>query len=179
MLVHATHELEEAGYDPADLPDRSTSFRVGFVRITASLKDGTFEGLSGITRNGNTTATTVTTSDSNINNTRISGNLRMGQGQGFFKASVAGLSADVEATVDHVDMYYEIEYRVGQIMNLTRFEITDVGTIDVEISGLGSYLSRVTNLATNLISDYIAGTFEDEVQVAIQNYLTSNGPFVG
>jgi len=62
---------------------------------------------------------------------------------------------------------------------LTRFEITDVGTIDVEISGLGSYLSRLTNLATNLISDYIASTFEDEVQVAIQNYLTSNGPFVG
>ena len=63
---------------------------------------------------------------------------------------------------------------------LTNFEITDVGTIDVDINGLGvlgNKLSKVVTLASNLISDYIAGTFEDEVQVAIQNYLTNLGPF--
>ena len=178
MLVNAANDLKTAGYDPAVLPDSSTSWRVVFVTITARLEDGTFVGLSNITRNGDTTFNTST------NSFMISGNLRMSQSKGFLTASASGggisASADVEVTVDHVDMLYEIETCVSCMRTLTNFEITDVGTIDVDINGLGvlgNKLSKVVTLASNLISDYIAGTFEDEVQVAIQNYLTNLGPF--
>ena len=170
MLVNAANDLKTAGYDPAVLPDSSKSWSKWGFKITLELKDGTFEGLSGITRNGDTNG-----NSSDCVTWLISGNLRMSQSKGFLKASVLSLSADIEATVDHVDMLYEIEARQGQIMNLTRFEITDVGTIDVEISGIGTYLSKIITLTTNLISDYIAGIFEDEVQVAMQNYLTNMG----
>ena len=173
MLVNAINDLKTAGYDPAVLPDSSKSWRKWGIKITLELKDGTFEGLSGITRNGDTNG-----NSSDCVTWLISGNLRMSQSKGFLKASVLSLSADIEATVDHVDMLYEIEARQGQIMNLTKFEITDVGTIDVEISGIGTYLGKIITLTTNLISDYIAGIFEDEVQVAMQNYLTNMGILV-
>ena len=51
----ATNAIVAGGYDPAVLPEKSTSVKEGFTAVTVKLRDGTIEGLSGITRIGNVT----------------------------------------------------------------------------------------------------------------------------
>ena len=178
-LSQANNAIIAGGYDPAILPEKSTSFKKGFIRVSAKLKDGTVEGLSDITRIG----------DVNVDETsgksgyQFSGKLGISQSKATYTASVSGgklisKSVNAVAFIDNVGMSYEIETCDDCPMTLTKLKIT-VGKIDVNIKGLGvlgKHLGKVTSLASNEIKGYIISTYKEEVANEIQKTLDDIGP---
>ena len=146
------------------------------------LKARTIYGLSGIKRIGDTTYT------GNLFNKakdlylstslpKISGTVRASDLSENERYAVAvGVSRSEEtfsasATIDHVDIEYEIEACVGCSMTLTKLDIT-VGRINVSTEGLevlGEHLSEVSTLASNAIKEWIVDTFKGVVSTKIQN----------
>ena len=172
----ATNAIVAGGYDPAVLPEKSTSVKEGFTAVTVKLRDGTIEGLSGITRIGNVT---VPETSENFE-FQFSGKLGISQGKATYKytASVSNyllVSLDVVATIDQVGMEYEIETCNGCSMILTNFEIT-VGRIDVNIKGHG-VVDWITSLVSNAIKGYIISVYKEEVEREIQKALDDFGPW--
>ena len=173
------------GLDPADLPGGSVSFHqtIGFIEFTgkAELKDGRFEGLSSIVRNGETSFNF----DPANGKLTLAANVGMGQGKAHYKASASiagiGVSASADATVAHVDLYFEAEMCLteGCSLQLTKFDIKDIGKIDVSFHGLGPLdwiLDLVVDLAANLIKDFLADIFEGDIQGIIQGVLDNLVP---
>ena len=176
ILDMATNAIVAGGYDPAVLPEKSTSVKEGFTAVTVKLRDGTIEGLSGITRIGNVT---VPETSENFE-FQFSGKLGISQGKATYKytASVSNyllVSLDVVATIDQVGMEYEIETCNGCSMILTNFEIT-VGRIDVNIKGHG-VVDWITSLVSNAIKGYIISVYKEEVEREIQKALDDFGPW--
>ena len=173
------------GLDPTDLPGGSVSFRkkIVFVPVKgkAELKDGRFEGLSRIFRNGDI----VPNLDLANNKFGLSANIGMVQGKAHYKASASfnGLrvSASADARVDHVNLFFKAEMCLseGCSLQLTRFDIKDIGKIDVTFHGLGPLnwiLKSVVNLAANKIRDSLADKFERDIQRIIQRALDDLDP---
>ena len=174
ILVDVAKDIKDGGYDPAILPPKSTSFKMWPIKVTATLKDGKIEGLSDITRNGDTLHT-------GKNPMLVSGNLKIGQTKAYIAAFASGgpisVSGLTEATIDRVDIAYEIETCRGCPMTLTKLDIA-VGQINVNIKGLGvlgKHLGKVTSLASNLIKGYIINTYKGVVATEIQNALDDHG----
>ena len=180
VLENARELILANGLDPADLPGGSVSFHqtIGFIEFKgkAELKDGRFEGLSSIARNGDT----AFNFDPANNKLGLSANIGIGKGKAHYKASASiagvGVSATADATVDHVNIFFEAEMCLteGCSLQLTKFDIKDIGNIDVSFSGLGPLdwiLDLVVNLAANLISDFLADIFEGDIQGIIQGVL--------
>ena len=185
VLENARELILANGLDPADLPGGSVSFHqtIGFIEFKgkAELKDGRFEGLSGIVRNGDT----AFVFDPVNNKLSLSANVGMGKGKAHYKASASiagvGVSASADATVDHVNLFFEAEMCLteGCSLQLTKFDVKDIGNIDVSFHGLGPLdwiLDLVVNLAANLISDFLADIFESDIQSIIQGVLDNLVP---
>ena len=139
------------------------------------MRDGTIEGLSGITRIGN-----VTVPETSEFFFHFSGKLGISQGKATYKytAWVSGyilVSLDVVATIDQVGMEYEIENCKGCSAILTNLEIT-VGRIDVNIKGHG-VVDWITSLVSNAIKGYIISVYKEEVEREIQKALDDFGPW--
>ena len=154
------------------------------------LKSRTIYGLSGIKRIGDTTYTgnlfnkakdiILSTSLPKISGTVRASDLSAAESY----AAAVGISRSEEtfsasATIDHVDIEYEIEACVDCSMTLTKLDIT-VGRINVSTEGLevlGEHLSEVSTLASNAIKEWIVDTFKGVVATKIQNVLDVKGPF--
>ena len=175
-------------------PQASIYFEQGINMVQAQwsiwLKSRTIKGLSGIKRIGDTTYT------GNLFNKakdlylstslpKISGTVRASDlSENERYAAAVGVSRSEEtfsasATIDHVDIEYEIEACVGCSMTLTKLDIT-VGKINVSTEGLGvlgEHLSEMSTLASNAIKEWIVDTFKGVVATKIQNVLDVKGPF--
>ena len=154
------------------------------------MKSRTIKGLSGIKRIGDTTFTgnvfnaakdiILPTSLPKISGTVRASDLRTAEKY----AAAVGVSRSEEsfyafATIDHVDIEYEIEACVGCSMTLTKLVIT-VGTINVSTKGLevlGEDLIEVSTIASNAIKEWIVATFKGVVATKVQNVLDVKGPF--
>ena len=155
------------------------------------MKSRTIYGLSGIKRIGDTTYTgnlfnkakdiILSTSLPKISGTVRASDLSAAE---RYAAAVVPVSRSEEtfsasATIDHVDIEYEIEACVGCSMTLTKLDIT-VGRIDVSTEGLevlGEHLSEMSPLASNAIKEWIVDTFKGVFSTKIQNVLDVKGPF--
>ena len=181
VLEKAKEMIVTKGLDPTDLPSIHKTFSFIKLKGKAELKDGQFEGLSRIVRNGDTSFNL----DLANNKLGLSANIGINQGKAHYKASAniegGDVSASADATVDHVNLYFEAEMCLseGCSLQLTRFDIKDIGKIDVTFHGLGDLneiLKSVVNLAANKISDSLADKFESDIQRIIQGVLDDLDP---
>merc|ERR1712001_417672 len=153
--------IAENGLDPADLPDGEVGFTqdIGFITLHGSAKvyDGFFQGLSTITRNGDTSFSF------NDDTLQLTANIGMGGSKAGYSASASfmdiGVSASADIDISKVDVYFSAEMCLtgeGCSLQLKTFDIKEIGNIGVHIHGLGPLdwiLGTVTGFVADLIRD--------------------------
>merc|ERR1712001_617259 len=157
--------IAENGLDPADLPDGEVGFSqdIGFITLHGSAKvyDGFFQGLSTITRNGDTSFSY------NDDTLTLTANIGMG-------GSKAGYSATAEFQGIGISASADMCTGEGCTLQLSTFDIKEIGNIDVHIHGLGPLdwiLGTVTGFIADLIRDFLADILEGPIKDLLQGIL--------
>merc|ERR1712223_41015 len=108
--------IAENGLDPADLPDGEVGFSqdIGFITLHGSAKvyDGFFQGLSTITRNGDTSFSY------NDDTLTLTANIGMGGSKAGYSATAEfqgiGISASADIDISKVDVYFSADMCTGE-----------------------------------------------------------------
>ena len=180
VLENLKTVIVEGGLDPASLPDGEVSFSQTILGITfhgsAKVYEGFFGGLSTIRRNGDTSFTFDPTS----NNLKLTAHVGLSDANAGYSARAEfmdiGIGASADARINGVDVYFEADMCVDQgcSLKLTRFDITNIGNIDVHFDGLGPLdwiLDLVVDLVARLIKDWLADILEGPIKDLLQGIL--------
>lgn len=171
--------IVEQNLDPAALPDGEVGFSDTILGVTfhgsAKVYNGYFQGLSTIARSG-----TTSLEDLGNGQFKLSANLGIGRSTAGYSASAEfmgiGVSASASATISKVDCFLEAEMclQSGCKANLKKFEIKEIGNIDVDFDGLGPLdwiLGTVTGFVADLIKDFLKDVIEGPIRDLLQGVL--------
>ena len=143
---------------------------------SAKVYNGFFRGLSSIGRNGDTSLTF----DQANNNIALTAHIGLGKSTAGYSARAefmgVGVSASADADIDHVNVYFEANmcFEEGCKLQLTKFDITDIGSINVHVHGLGPLdwiLGTLTGFIADLIRGFLADVLEGPIRDLLQNAL--------
>lgn len=175
VLENLRRVIIEENLDPLPLPSEEASFSETILGITfhgkARVYDGFFRGLSSIVRNGPTSFELLDNGQ-----LKLTANVGLGRSSAGYSASASfmdiGVSASASADIAKVDCYLEAEMclQPGCSLKLSKFEIKDIGDIDVDIDGLGP-LGWILGLLTGLIADLIKGALYDVIEGPLRDLL--------
>ena len=92
-----------------------------------------------------------------------------------------GISASADAKIETVKVFFEAEMCLasGCSLQLTKFDITEIGHIDVNIDGLGPLgwiLETVVGLIADLIRGFLADILEGPIKDLLQGILNDLVP---
>ena len=171
VLVNVANAIEDGGFDPAILPSKDISFKIGLIKVKGSLSGGQISGLGKLARIGLTRYITPPNTKA-----KISGNLMISDTNAYM--TVKGRRkqlARLEAIIDPLDIKYEIETCDGCSMTLTKLDII-VGRIAVTAGGdIFGINIGINTVASDLIKEWIAVTFKGVLATDIQNALVDKG----
>merc|ERR1719237_1858085 len=136
VLVNVAKMVIEQGYDPAELPGDEVHFSqdIGFITIHGSARydQGHFDGLSTLHRTGDTQLCVGDTIDVHANI-----GVREARAGYHVAAEFQGLEigATANAKIASIDIYFEASVALSGEggLQIGRFEITNVGHIDVSV----------------------------------------------
>ena len=180
VLENLRQVIAENNLDPAPLPDGSVGFSDTILGITfhgsASVSDGYFRGLSTIARNGGTNL------DFNADTSKVtlSANVGIGASKAGYSARAefmgVGVSASADIDVEKIDVYFDAEMCIteGCTLKLTKFDIKEIGHIDVHVHGLGPLdwiLDTVVGFVADLIRGFLADVLEGPIRDLLQGIL--------
>lgn len=185
VLENLKAVIVQEGLDPAPLPPGEVKFSETILGITfhgsATVYDGFFGGLSTILRNGDTSFSFDPTS----NNLKLTAHVGLEDATAGYKARAEfmdiGIGASADARIRGVDVYFEADMCVneGCSLQLTKFDITDLGDIEVHFDGLGPLdwiLDLVVDLVGGLIKDWLADILEGPIKDLLQGILDEMVP---
>ena len=119
------------------------------------------------------------------NKLSLSANIGINDAKAGYAASAefmdVGISASADAKIQTVKVYFEAEMCLssGCSLALTKFDITEIGHIDVDINGLGPLgwiLEVVVDLIADLIRGFLADILEGPIKDLLQNILNDLVP---
>ena len=171
VLVNVANAITDDGFDPANLPSKDISFKIGLIKVKASLSGGKISGLGKLARIGLTRYITPPNTKA-----KISGNLMISDTNAYMTINNrrGKKLARLEAIIDPLHIKYEIETCDGCSMTLTKLDIM-VGRIAVS-AGIGPYGTiTIYDVASDLIKEWIAVTFKGVLATDIQNALVDKG----
>merc|ERR1711990_146638 len=182
VLVNVAKMVVEQGYDPAELPGDEVHFSqdIGFITIHGSARydHGHFDGLSTIHRTGETQLCAGETIDIHANI-----GLRDARAGYHVAAEFQGIEvgASAEAKINSIDIYFEASMALSGEggLQLGRFEITNVGHIDVSVSGLGPLdwiLGKLAGAIADTIKGFIIPLIEGPIRDILQNIINGMLP---
>merc|ERR1711872_234093 len=160
VLLNVAKMVVEQGYDPAELPGDEVHFSqdIGFITIHGSARydQGHFDGLSTIHRTGETQLCVG-------DNIAVHANIGIRDARAGYHvaAEFQGIEvgASAEAKISSIDIY---------------FEITNVGHIDVSVSGLGPLdwiLGKLVGAIADTIKGFIIPLIEGPIRDILQNII--------
>ena len=87
-----------------------------------------------------------------------------------------GISASADIDISKVDVYFSADMCTGEgcTLQLSTFDIKEIGNIDVHIHGLGPLdwiLGTVTGFIADLIRDFLADILEGPIKDLLQGIL--------
>jgi len=182
VLANVAKMVIEQGYDPAELPGDEVHFSqdIGFITIHGSARydQGHFDGLSTIHRTGETQLCAGDTIDVHANI-----GLRDARAGYHVAAEFQGIEvgASAEAKISSIDIYFEASMALSGEggLQLGRFEITNVGHIDVSVSGLGPLdwiLGKLAGAIADTIKGFIIPLIEGPIKDILQNIINGMLP---
>merc|ERR1719369_222323 len=185
VLEKLRQVIAENGLDPAGLPDGEVGFSQTILGITfhgsAKVYNGFFQGLSSIKRNGDTSFTF----DPNAEKVTLTANVGLNDAKAGYSARAEfmdiGVSATADVKISKVDVYFSADMCIqdGCTLQLSTFNIKEIGNIDVNIDGLGPLgwiLGEVVGLVADLIRDFIADIIEGPIKDLLQDILNDLVP---
>jgi len=183
ILGYLQGVIAEQGLDPADLPGAHASFSDTVLGITfhgsADCYNGKLSGLSTLHRSGNTDFTL----DEHTLTLLASLGLNDLSGHYDAKAEFMGVSVGAGATlkINSVDVYFSaiMPLENGGSLQIQEFQITNIGHIDIDISGLGPLnwiLETVVGAIGNVIRDFLADVLEGPIKGLLQDLLDQYVP---
>ena len=170
VLVNVANAITDDGFDPAILPSKDISFKIGLIKVKASLSGGKISGLGKLARIGLTRYITPPNTKA-----KISGNLMISDTNAYMTINNrrGKKLARLEAIIDPLHIKYEIETCDGCSMTLTKLDIF-VGRIFFGMS-IGGLNVKIYDVASDLIKEWIAVTFKGVLATDIQNALVDKG----
>ncbi|XP_023349348.1 uncharacterized protein LOC111718083 [Eurytemora carolleeae] len=182
ILTFVQAVIKDQGLDPADLPELKVSFSDTVLGITwhgsAKVYNGRFSGLSTIHRAGNTDFTLDGTTLNLIANLGLNDCSAHYEAQAEFMGITVGASATVK--ISSVDVFFDAEMIIapGSSLQIARFEITNIGHIDINVSGLGPLdwilellVEGIGNSIRGWLADIIEGPLRDILQDILDQYV--------
>merc|ERR1711892_602237 len=167
---------------PADLPGDKVSFSqtIGFITFHGSARydQGHFNGLSTIHRTG---ATQLCVSE----NIGVSSNIGLRDARAGYHVAAEfqgiEIGAPAEVKFSSLDIYFEASMPLDASsgLQLTRFEITNVGHIDVSISGLGPLdwiLGKLVGAIADTVKNFIVPLIEGPIRDILQDIIDDMMP---
>merc|ERR1711973_60923 len=157
VLVNVAKMVVEQGYDPAELPGDQVHF----------------DGLSTIHRTGETQLCVG-------DNIAVHANIGIRDARAGYHvaAEFQGIEvgASAEAKISSIDIYFEASMALSGEggLQLGRFEITNVGHIDVSVSGLGPLdwiLGKLVGAIADTIKGFIIPLIEGPIRDILQNII--------
>jgi len=182
VLDNLRQVIAEQGLDPASLPDLETGFSDTVLGITwhgtAWLRNGQLWGLSSISRTGETSLTV----DENSGTVELTAMLSLSNLQGHYDAHAdfmgIGVNAGATLHVQDIQIYADATAAIsaeGSVtLQLQNFYINHLGSIDVDISGLGPLdwiLGLLVDLVDTFFRDWIKDLVEGPLRDLLQNLL--------
>merc|ERR1711892_595557 len=166
VLANVAQMVVDQGLDPAELPGGKISFSqdLGIITIHGSARydQGHFNGLSTIHRTGG---------------------LRDARAGYHVAAELQGIEvgASAEVKFSSLDIYFEASMPLDQSsgLQLTKFEITNVGHIDVSVSGLGPLdwiLGKLVGAIADTVKDWIIPLIEGPIKDILQDIIDDMMP---
>eukprot|EP00091_Calanus_sinicus_P004154 TRINITY_DN1437_c0_g1_i1.p1 TRINITY_DN1437_c0_g1~~TRINITY_DN1437_c0_g1_i1.p1 ORF type:complete len:226 (+),score=81.76 TRINITY_DN1437_c0_g1_i1:143-820(+) len=182
VLANVAQMILDQGLDPAELPGDKISFSqdIGFITIHGSARydQGHFNGLSTIHRTG---GTELCVGDNIGINANIG--LRDARAGYHVAAELQGLEVGASAEVHFasLDIYFEASMPLDQSsgLQLTRFEITNIGHIDVSVSGLGPLdwiLGKLVGAIADTVKGWIIPLIEGPIKDILQDIIDDMMP---
>lgn len=176
-VMEVLQQVIQESLDPMGLPQISESFSEKFLGVTLTGKikafDGRLQGLSTIRRNGPTHLDMVN-NDSALKLTTSLALDRLNAGYSSH-AQFMALKVSPSATASVSNIQFDLEAQAclqhGCSLQLTKFQIRDIGHIDVKINGLGG-LGRVLGPLTGAIGNQIKRSLYNAIEGPIKNLLS-------
>jgi len=183
ILGYLQGVVSDQGLDPASLPDVEVSFKDTVLGVTfhgsAKVYNGQFSGLSTVHRSGNTDFTL------DGNKLELMASLGINDASAHYdaKAEFMGVSVGASATVkiNAIDIYFvaDMALESGASLQLSNFQITNIGHIDIDIDGLGPLdwiLEQVVDALGNSIRGWLGDLIEGPIKDLLQNLLDQYVP---
>ncbi|XP_045624922.1 mite allergen Lep d 7 [Procambarus clarkii] len=173
MLDNLEVLIIENGLDPTPLPNGTVGFSDVVLGVTwqgeAAVYDGSLRGLSSIYRTGD--AEFLHDGNGFING--ISANLGLGDMEAHYTLLAEfmdlGPVADVVVDINGASIYFEASLdRTTCHFHVSIMEVTDIGHISVNITGLG-LLDWIVEIVVDLVVNIIKGFIKDTVEGVILN----------
>jgi len=178
ILENLRQLILDQGMDPMDLPDISTGFSDTILGITwhgeANLREGKFWGLSTIARTGDTSFTVTE------NVLELTAMLSISRPSAHYRAHAdfmgIGVSADADIDIRDVQIYMDatatltIDGIPEGGLQLKNFYINHLGSIDIDISGLGP-LDWILEILVDFIDTFFRGWIKDLVEGLLRDLI--------
>merc|ERR1711936_52460 len=171
VLVNVAKMVIEQGYDPAELPGDEVHFSqdIGFITIHGSARydQGHFDGLSTIHRTGETQLCVG-------DNIAVHANIGIRDARAGYHVAAEFQGIEVGASAE---AKMALSGEGG--LQLGRFEITNVGHIDVSVSGLGPLdwiLGKLAGAIADTIKGFIIPLIEGPIRDILQNIINGMMP---
>nr|XP_053633212.1 uncharacterized protein LOC128689118 [Cherax quadricarinatus] len=182
----------ENGFDPTPLPNASVGFSDVVLGVTwhgeADMYNGWLRGLATIHRSGD--AEFLRDGNDVVNG--ISATLSVGEMKGHYVLLAQfmdlGPIADLVMDINGADIYFEASLDRSRCrFHVTIMEVTHIGSISVDITGLGLLdwiveivVDFVVNLVRSFIKDIIEGVVQDLTNEVLDDIdLSILGPIIG
>eukprot|EP00092_Neocalanus_flemingeri_P015496 GFUD01016774.1.p1 GENE.GFUD01016774.1~~GFUD01016774.1.p1 ORF type:complete len:226 (+),score=56.79 GFUD01016774.1:49-726(+) len=182
VLANVAQMVIDQHLDPAELPGGKISFSqdLGIITIHGSARydQGHFNGLSTIHRTG---GTELCVSDS----IGLSANIGLRDARAGYHvaAELQGIEVGASAEVKFasLDIYFEatMPLDASSGLLLTKFEITNVGHIDVSVSGLGPLdwiLGKLVGAIADTVKDWVVPLIEGPIRDILQDIIDDMMP---
>merc|ERR1712127_136865 len=182
VLANVAAMVQQQGLDPAELPGGEVHFSqdLGFITLHGSARydQGHFDGLSTIHRTGDTQLCVGDNIDIHANI-----GIRDASAGYHVAAEFQGVEVGASATahISSIDIYFEASVALSGEggLQLGRFEITNVGHIDVSISGLGPLdwiLGKLVGGIADTIKGWIIPMIEGPIKDILQDIINGMMP---
>merc|ERR1712236_168191 len=178
LLANLRNMIIENNMDPMELPDLETGFSDTILGITwhgsAKLRNGHFWGLSTLARTGDTSFTVEG------NTVRLTAYIGIRGASAHYDASAEfmGISVGAGVTADISDIQIfldaQMDLTAGSGLKLTDFQISHLGHINVDVSGLGPLdwiLEILVDFVDTFLKDWLVDLVEGPLKDLIQSLL--------
>jgi len=182
VLKNLRQMIIDNGWDPMDLPDLETGFSDTILGITwhgdAWLRNGLLWGLSTIERSGSTSFTV----DQNTSMLELTAMLSLNRPSGKYDAHAdfmgIGVNADVTLDIHDVKIYLDATAQLTENglaqgdLKVKNFYIDHLGSINVDISGLGP-LDWILEILVDLVDTFFRDWIKDLVEGPLRDLIQS------